>query len=276
MSEFRADLHCHSTFSDGSMSVEQLIDYASTQGLSGLSVTDHDTIAAYPMVQELGCQKNIAVIPGVEFSTHVHSHAVHILGYAFDIRNEGILAFCQAHQKRREERNRAILDRLKALKMPIFPQDFPITHGSIGRPHIAAAMMKRGYVESIQSAFRLYLREGAPGYVPGPRFSVEETIEVIHKAKGLVIIAHPHLVGDEMTIQHLLKLPFDGIEVFYARFNADKCRRWHEIALKKEWLITGGSDFHGDAKPSIALGSSWAPETSFNALITHYKGHSLD
>ncbi|MDP1836646.1 MAG: PHP domain-containing protein [Chlamydiales bacterium] len=272
MDELRADLHCHTTYSDGSSTPEQLIQHAAKIGLKGLSITDHDTIGAYPEAFQLAKQHNITIIPGVEFSTNHRTNPVHILGYSFDPTDKALLAFCEGHQKRREQRNQAILDRLAALGLPVTVEDFPASQGSIGRPHIAAGMVKRGYVDSIQDAFKKYLREGGSAYVAGPRFTVEETIDVIHAARGLAVIAHPHLVSDDATIKHLLTLKFDGIEVFYARFPRDRCDKWLNIANQKNWLVTGGSDFHGDAKPSIALGASWAPPATFQHLVDHYHG----
>ncbi len=273
MTEFRADLHCHSTYSDGSLSPLELIQLAIKKGLQGLSITDHDTIGAYPEAIVYGQQHHVTVIPGIEFSASHNGKPVHILGYAFDLNSPSIRALCNNHKTRRQQRNQAMMDRLAALEMPIDNADLPttITGGTIGRPHIASAMMKRGYVTSVQEAFKKYLREGGAAYVPGSRITIEETIQAIHDAKGLAVIAHPHLVADEQTITYLFNMPFDGIEAYYCLFPLDRCQRWLKAAQKRDWFITGGSDFHGDVKPNIPLGASWTPEATFQRLCDHHK-----
>lgn len=275
---FRADLHCHTTSSDGSATPEELVRLAKEIGLSGLSITDHDSVEAYkkaiPLAETLGIQ----MVSGVEFST-VHNYlSVHILGYAFPLNSTVIQSFCDKHQARRLKRNREILAKLAKQGMPISEEEImpstshedPQVKHTIGRPHIAAAMIKKGFVDSIQDAFKKYLGENKPCYAPGESFSTEETIEIIHQAGGLAVIAHPHLVDDRAILRQLFEMPFDGIECYYAKFPQDANLRWLEIAKKKNWLITGGSDFHGTIKPNIPLGASFVEETHFKALHQHF------
>lgn len=274
MTSFKADLHCHSTCSDGTVDPEGLVKLALQIGLKALSITDHDTIAAYskalPMADALG----LRMISGVEFSTVHRGVSVHLLGYSFDLRNEGIKHFCNKHQMRREKRNLEILDKLAAHNMPISMNDVKeaMGHapGTIGRPHIAQAMIRKGYVKSIEEAFKKYIGENRPCYAAGQHFGVEETIDIIHKAGGLAVIAHPHLVQNEGIIKNLLGMPFDGIECYYAKMHANQNTRWLDIAKEKNWLITGGSDFHGEVKALIPLGSSWVDQENFKPLEQHY------
>ena len=273
---FRADLHCHSTCSDGTYTPENLIRHAKEQNLNGLSITDHDTIDAYPIAIPIAKELGLPLISGAEFSAIQGEVSVHILAYAFDLNNPVIHQFCQRHQERRTRRNRLILEKLAQHQMPITEEEINLHTGNhvvhtIGRPHIALAMMKKGYVASVNDAFKKYLGEGKSCYASGESFSVEETIEVIHQAKGFAIIAHPHLLNDQRTFDKLLTLKFDGIEGNYANFNRDKNARWIRVGKKRDWIITGGSDFHGDVKPQIALGSSWVPEETFRFLENHYK-----
>lgn len=277
MSHFKADLHCHSTSSDGTVDPEGLVKLALQIGLSGLSITDHDTIDAYakalPMAEAFG----LRMISGVEFSTVHRNVSIHLLGYSFDLKNKDIQDFCKKHQKRREKRNLEILNLLEAHRMNITMKDVKeaMGHipGTIGRPHIALAMMKKGYVKSIEEAFRKYLGDGKCCYTPGTYFGVEETIDIIHKAGGYAVIAHPHLIQNEGILKNLLAMPFDGIECYYARMVTDQNTRWLEIAAKKNWLITGGSDFHGEVKANIPLGSSWIDQEHFKPLEIHYLKH---
>lgn len=262
---FRADLHCHTTCSDGSFTPEELVQLAAKFKLKGLSITDHDTIQAYsaaiPLCKELG----IELIPGAEFSSVLNDASIHILGYGIDIDSPKIIEFCNLHRQRRTNRNRAILEKLESLNMPISPDEIA-RKDTVGRPHIAQAMIKKGYVKSIQEAFKKFIGDGKPCYDPGKPFSVQETIDIIHEAHGVAVIAHPHLIPRKKTIKALLELNFDGIECYYGNFQANEHQKWVHMAHQKGWLITGGSDFHGDLKPGINLGCSWVNEEVFNKL----------
>lgn len=270
---FRADLHCHTTCSDGTLSPVEVVKLAAEIGLKGLSITDHDTIDAYETALPAAKDAGIELISGIEFSAAYRRTSVHILGYAFSLSDEHILAFCRRHQERREKRNQTILQLLAKNKMPITHEELlagfdPSTapRKTIGRPHIAQAMIRHGYVQSVQEAFSKYLKEGKPCYAAGEPFSVEETIDVIHRAKGIAVIAHPHLIEKGSTIRYLLQMNFDGLEAYYARLPAEQEEKWIKIGQEKGWLITGGSDFHGSVKPNIPLGCSWVNEQTFRLL----------
>lgn len=276
--EFRADLHCHTTSSDGSATPLELLHLAKELGLSGLSITDHDSVEAYKIATPIAKELGIKLVSGVEFST-VHKYlSVHILAYAFRLSSSEIHDFCNKHRERRLKRNRDILKKLAQKGMSIEEEEIfacayqtePEMKHTIGRPHIAQAMIKRGFVTSIQEAFKKYLGEDRPCYAPGESFSTKETIDIIHRAGGLAIIAHPHLIEDPVILKQLIEMPFDGIECYYAKFPQEASKRWLKIAEKKRWLITGGSDFHGTIKPNIPLGASFVCESHFNALHEHF------
>lgn len=275
MNEFRADLHCHTTCSDGSETPEQVIKLAVQSNLSAISITDHDTVAAYEKAIPLAKQTNIALLTGVEFSTGLQEISVHILGYGFDVNHPAITQLCKKHSERRMNRNLALLDLLDKHGMPLIYQDLidaiPIQDTSkgrsIGRPHIAFAMVKKRYVETPQEAFNKYLAEDRPCFIQGDYFTVEETIDAIHSAKGLAVIAHPHLIKNTALLNELLKKNFDGIECYYGKFPASAYTRWLKIAKHRNWLITGGSDFHGMAKPILTLGCSWIGQELFQNIL---------
>lgn len=260
----KADLHCHSLFSDGTFSPKELIDCAKETGLGGLSITDHDTIGAYPSAIPYAKEQGIKLITGIEFSATHQGISVHILGYGFSLSSPEINALCQQHKTRRAERNQAILDKLKKNNMPVDLADEE-TH-SIGRPHIAQAMIKKGYVASVEEAFKKYLGENKACYVQGNPISVEETLQVIHQGKGVAIIAHPHLIMQNRIVKELLKMPFDGLEAYYARFSKEQNQKWLQIAHNHNWIATGGSDFHGSVKPDIFLGCSTINQEVFTPL----------
>lgn len=272
MTDFRADLHCHSTCSDGTSSPSELVDLAKELNLKGLSITDHDTIAAYPAVLDYAQKNGIKMIPGVEFSSNHKGESVHILSYSYRMNDPEILKLTQRHIDRRRNRNLEILRLLEKHEMPIGLQIDHTDH-TIGRPHIAQAMVDKGYVDSIQEAFTKYIGDGKPCHARGAPISVEETLDIIHRAGGLAIIAHPHLIKSHRIIDALLQLPFDGIECHYARFLPRDEKPWIKIADKKGWLKTGGSDFHGTVKPGNPFGSSWVGEETFDILEKHYLNH---
>lgn len=282
MSFFRADLHCHSTCSDGSLSPVEIVQLAKQIGLSALSITDHDTIEAYKTAIPAAKEAGIDLMTGVEFSTTLNDVSVHILGYGFSADEQIIQTLCMQHTARRHDRNKQILKLLAKHGMPITEEELsavcPITEQpfqhSTGRPHIALAMMRKGYIDSVHNAFAKYLAEDKPCYAPGVSFNVEETLEAIHKAKGIAIIAHPHLQKSTKIIKKLLEMDFDGIECFYGNFPPQRHQKWIKIANHKNWLITGGSDFHGSIKPHIPLGCSWIDEEKFKALCLHLKNLS--
>jgi len=267
-SSFKADLHIHSTFSDGTCTPEEILDLAMKTGLQAVSITDHDSVAAYPKVIESAKEKGIIMITGVEFSAAYDEEPVHILGYGFDPENSVILSYCSQHTKRRRNRNREILELLAHHRLQIKEEDlFRIAKSeTIGRPHIALAMMEKGYVESINEAFKKYIGDGKCCYVPGVRFSVEETIDVIHHADGFAFIAHPHLIKKKKVIKKLLEMNFDGLEGRYARFTPKENEKWINLAREHSLMVSGGSDFHGDVKPHLSLGCSYTDEETFNIL----------
>lgn len=275
MNSFRADLHCHTTCSDGSLSPTEIIHLAKQIGLSALSITDHDSIEAYKTAIPLCSKLGIQLLIGAEFSTVLNGTSIHVLGYGFQLEHPSILLLCAKHTERRHNRNLAILELLAKYNMPISEEELKAACMStpqenirhcIGRPHIALAMVHKGYVETVQDAFNKFLGEGKTCYAQGIAFSVEETIEIIHQAKGLAVIAHPHLLKNSRITQKLLDMNFDGIECYYGKFPPQNHTRWLRIAKKKEWLITGGSDFHGAIKPFIPLGCSWIGEEQFQAI----------
>jgi len=278
MSEFRADLHCHTTCSDGTVKPDDMILLAKKTGLSGLSITDHDTIEAYDSLLELAKKEDLMLLPGIEISTMHKETSVHVLAYAFSLQNEEMKRFCEIHKEKRKQRNSLILEKLSKKNMILNEDDilnsFSLYSGKksnlIGRPHIALAMVQKGYVKDIQDAFRLYIGEGKACFVPGTYNSVEETIDLIHRVNGFAIIAHPHLVTVQSVLQDILKMPFDGIEAYYAKFSPAFEKRWVKLASKKNWMITGGSDFHGELKPLIPLGCSWVGKETFDILYQRY------
>lgn len=261
-----ADLHCHTNCSDGTFSPIELIQLAKKIGLKGLSITDHDTIDAYKIAVPAAKEAGLLLGTGVEFSCEFQGISLHLLGYDFDLKNPMVQQLCDRHRKRRESRNQAILQKLTEHGIPIsYEELLAKTQGrTIGRPHIAQIMVEKGYVRNLREAFNHYIGEGRKCYAPGEPFTVEEAIDVLHTAGGKAFVAHPQLLPEEFPVEALLKLPFDGLECYYSRLFK---KSWVEIAQAKEWLMSGGSDFHGSVKPEIELGCSGVDQETFHRIF---------
>lgn len=266
------DLHMHSTCSDGTLLPEELIILAAEKGLKGISITDHDSLNAYPDAFIHGKKHQITVIPGIELSCHFKDKSTHILGYSFDYKHPSLTALCERHKMRRVNRNLEILNKLRSLEIDISEEELNANaSGAVGRPHIAKILVQRGLVADIADAFKIYLGEGKKAYCPGETFSVEEAIQVIHEAKGFVVLAHPHLHYSHAFVRELLdNHTFDGIECEYAIMPKSKNAPWSNLAKQRNLLITGGSDFHGAIKPMIPLGSATVQEDQIMPLITRF------
>lgn len=265
----RADLHCHSTCSDGQHTPSELLQLAKEAGLFALSITDHDTLGAYTAALfEEAQQLGLRLYVGVELSTLLKKTPIHILGYGVDL-GEEILHFCKKQRERRNARNRAILGKFSRFSIIIKEEELKsLGERTIGRPHIAHILVKRGIVPSIQQAFDRFLGEGKPCFAPGTSLTPLEAIEAIHSAKGKAFIAHPHLIRNEGSVQKLLSLPFDGIECYYARLHGHE-KKWLKCAAERGWLVSGGSDFHGSFKPHMRLGSSWTSEEDVEKIFRY-------
>lgn len=272
MNLFKADMHCHSNFSDGVSTPFELIALCHELGLQGLSITDHDSIAAYRDANLfLWAEKHcVRLCPGVEISSISRGKNIHVLAYAFPLPNPILQELCAQYEKNRRNRNVAILSRLEKIGFYMNIEEltaaFPLA--VIGRPHIAKLLVKKGYIDTVQKAFRQFLGETGSCYVPLQSPSTGEVIEVIHAAGAKAFLAHPHLIKHKSILRYLLTLPFDGIECYYARFPNEQVQYWKRIATQRNMLISGGSDYHGLNVEYNLLGSSWVNEEDFSRIIS--------
>ena len=264
--DFKADMHMHSTCSDGLLSPLELLEKAANIGLSGLSITDHDTVDAYTPELFLEAEKKgLILCPGVEFSCQLNGMNIHILGYGFNVHDPELVNLCARHQQRRKDRNRRILKKLRTKGILIEEEELESFReaGVIGRPHIASLMIKKGFVTTIKQAFNQFLGDGRSCFDAGASFSIDETVKILRGAQGKAFIAHPHLVKKGKTLKELLKKNLDGIECYYGIFSKKDNQKWLDLAHEKQWLVSGGSDFHGDTKPYNRLGSSYVDKETF-------------
>jgi 3',5'-nucleoside bisphosphate phosphatase len=261
MSTGPIDLHTHTTYSDGSASVDQLIELAATMHASAVSITDHDTVAAVSEARVAADRFGIEFVPGVEISAEYSPGTMHILGYCFDDQAVALVAKLDELRIAREQRNPQIADRLRLLGFDITYDEVAMLAGNkvVGRPHFARAMIEKGYVSSVQDAFDRFLKKGAPAYVEKARLSPSEAISLIQAAGGVAVLAHPYQLKlssyeevDDL-IGELAELGLDGIEAVYSRHSEAQRASYSEIAKRHHLLITGGSDYHGSYKPDIDI-----------------------
>jgi predicted metal-dependent phosphoesterase TrpH len=248
----RADLHTHTTASDGMFPPETNVRLAKEAGLAAIAITDHDTIAGIPEALRAGDVYGMVVVPGVELSTWTGDKDIHILGYGYALDDARWLERLQSLRQTRNRRNERILANLERLGMPITPEELAAAAGkterkdkSVGRPHIAQAMLDKGYVSDLREAFDRWLGEGLPAYERQSQLSSVEAISWIQEAGGTAIIAHPGLYEDDATVLALLDGGADGLEAFHSEHHPDEERRYAEWAASRGKLVTGGSDFHG-------------------------------
>lgn len=273
MLNFRADLHSHTYFSDGSSSPEALLRLAKDSNLQGLSITDHDNVEAYEEALPIAKELDIKLLPGIELSAYHGKHSIHILGYGFDLKNEALLSTCHELAEARTAGNRLVLDKLKRHGFNISEEELTqtFTHRTLGRPHIAQLMVQKGYVPNVKAAFSDYLGDKAPCARGALKvLSVADTISLIHQAGGLAVLAHPYHLKHKKLIHTLLNLDckFDGIETFYGLMPPHLEKPVVEFALFHKLIMTGGSDFHGDMTPHLRLGCSFTPEETFNKFYS--------
>ena len=253
------DLHSHTKASDGEWTAAQLVQAAVEADLTALAITDHDTVASYHEACRLAASTRLKIIPGVEVSSEFNGQSLHLLGYFVDPDDQVFSARLGEIQAAREARTPKMLARLVALGMPLAQEDVSAeADGVVGRPHIAAAMVKRGYCSSIPEAFDRFLADGKPAYERKDRVLPRDAIRWIHEAGGIAVIAHPRSLKGRMRgvsygsiIGSLALDGLDGVECYYSSHNERTRNELMRVAARMNLCITGGSDFHG---PTVRAG----------------------
>ncbi len=243
----RADLHMHTCFSDGVLSPSELVRTARRHGIHGLAVTDHDSVAGVPEAVVAGKKYGVEIITGVELSVSVAGCEVHLLGYLFDPDYKPFEERLKEVRADRADRAVKMISRFQDLGIEI---ELPVAAAdkgtvSVGRPHLAAALMKGGYVESYKDAFARYLKDGGPAHVAKAPFPAEEALSLIHAAGGIGVLAHPASWVSDDTVLALVRAGLDGIEIVHPSHPVGLVRHYQAIARQHFLIETGGSDFHG-------------------------------
>lgn len=256
------DLHVHSTYSDGTYTPEELIALAKERKLSHIALTDHDTVEGIPYALEAAKDSGVTVIPGVELSSEYGKTDIHVVGLGIDYKNPEFIRYLKQFQEDRTARNIKMCQKLADAGFDISYDEIVADDPDavITRCHIAKQMAKKGYVNQLWDAFKTYIGDDCPYFVPREKFTPMQAVELIKKADGTAVLAHPllyHMTHEQLCelIEQLKPAGLDAIEAIYsANYHGDEAYV-RSLAKKYELAISGGSDFHGANKPNIALGT---------------------
>lgn len=260
------DLHSHTNESDGSCPPLELVDRALRMGLEALAISDHDTFAGYDQALEPARRYGLDLVCGIELSTRSETErrqfSVHLLAYFLkEPPTQEFRKWLEEMLANRRDRNRRLIEKLQSLGIDIELAEVESLGRTLaGRPHFARLLVRKGYVATSEEAFRKYLGEAAPSFVERYGPDIATGIDRIRAAGGLPVVAHPVRLGfrdtteEEMYIAKLRGMGLRGIEVYHSDQGPQHVARYAALAAKYDLLITGGSDFHGDAKPRIELG----------------------
>jgi len=286
------DLHTHTTASDGLLSPTALVELASARGLRILGITDHDSTGGVEEALQAAAEQNVEVWPGVEISTDVPGAEVHLLGYFVDLHDNTFQRTLRALRDGRRDRAHRMVERLAQLGIPVeWSRVVELAGtGAIGRPHVAQAMVEKGYVRSVTEAFDLYLGRKGPAYIERYKLTPDQAAELVRQAGGLPVLAHPVIVGAEISgaeaateprlpphieqaLPGLIRHGLVGIEAYYPDYPAALTDFLLDLAAQQGLVATGGSDFHGGGL-SADLGSVYVPWEAVEGLrrLRTYRG----
>lgn len=268
-----ADLHLHSHYSDGLLTPAQMVDGAVEAGLAAMALTDHDTLDGLPEATR-HVPPGVEFLPGVELSCVYRGREIHLLAYGVDPGDEDLRAFLAGFQQKRRERAARMVSRLERQGIPmtydellaIAAESGPGGGTSLGRPHVAEALVRHGAAVDIDDAFRKYLRRGKPGWVSKACIPAVDAIALVHSRAAVIVIAHPALNLAETELVRLVGEGLDGIEVWHPKHAPGQVRRLEALARQAGVIPTGGSDYHGPGRTKHEIGSSGVPSSTVEAL----------
>ena len=275
----KVDLHIHSTMSDGKFSPADIVRKAAAAGLNTISLSDHDSVNGIPAALETARTfPALRVIPGVEISTDVEHGEIHVLGYFIDYTNTAFEEKLQKMRDSRVERARSMVEKLRGLGKKIeWARVQELATGStIGRPHIAQALLEKGYISNFREAFERYIGRDGPAYVEREKMTPAEAVKLINETGGLPVFAHPLTFTDfEKMTGELYEAGLTGIEVYYKYSTPGDISRVLALARKYQLIPTGGSDFHGIEPNEVQIGGVDVPEESAERLYSLAKQRGL-
>ena len=256
----RIDLHIHSTASDGTCTPAEIAALAARQGLAAVALTDHDTVLGYPELAEAAASLGLETVPGIEISTK-YGGAVHILGYYIDPHSPALEPVLNWVVHDRDERNEKMCALMAADGLPVSYEDMKRRFGEvIGRPHFADILVELGLASSVRDAFDRYVEKGQKYYLPRNFLSIERSIEIIREAGGVPVLAHPFQyklddAGLRELIEHCMESGLQGMECRYSGYSVEQSKYLGRLAEEYGLIKTGGSDFHGENKKHISIGT---------------------
>ncbi len=276
------DLHTHSIYSDGNATPAELITLALDNGLTGLALTDHDTVEGTGEIQRLGKEADITIISGVEISTRHRETTLHLLGYDIDPDAPLLHQWLRPLQEGRINRNRNILTSLNELGIKITAEEVESISGcgQTGRPHIAQLLVNKGAVPNIDQAFRMFLAKNKPAWHGRFCYTTIEAISMIHQVGGIAVLAHPGPIDPAIRVQssiirELALHGLDGLEIFYPSHTRKMRKKLHTLAERHGLIATGGSDYHGHTRPTRGLAGKTTgfcpPDSIVEAILTRKK-----
>ncbi len=268
----QADLHLHSTASDGRLSPAELVQKSVEAGLTIIALTDHDSVnGIVPALETAKTFPNLRVIPGVEISTNIPKGEMHVLGYFIDYTHPELETTLKKMRNSRQERMQGMIAKLRGLGLSIEWERVKEIAGSstMGRPHLAQAMLEKGYIPSLKEAFTKYIGWGKPAYVERDKMTPQEAVELILQANGLPVLAHPLTPNDpEAMVIELKASGLVGIETYYDGYTTEEINRLLSLAQRYGLIATGGSDYHGlDTTTETMIGGANVPIASAEQLI---------
>ncbi len=266
------DLHIHSTASDGRFSPAEIVRKSAEAGLSVIALADHDTVdGIVPALEAARAFPQLRMIPAVEINTDVPKGEAHVLGYFIDYTNPELQATLTRMRDSRQTRAQGMISKLKNLGLTIEWERVKeiAGGGSIGRPHIAQAMLEKGYIASIKEAFTKYIGWGGPAHVKREKITPVDAVEIILRADGLPVLAHPPTINNPETLIIELKASgLVGIEAYYDGYTAEEIDKLVSLANRYGLITTGGSDYHGlDDSTETMIGGADVPIESAEKLI---------
>lgn len=253
MLDERADLHMHSTYSDGNLTPEEIVRHARRAGLQAIALTDHDTVLGLPAAMEEGRTAGVEIVPGIELSTHSDHWDIHILGYFIDPQDDELNRQLDRFREERIKRAERMVKRLnhRGIGVTMEMVMAEAGHGSVGRPHVADAMVKAGLADSVNQVFRDYIGYNGIAYEAKFEVAPEAGIELIHQAGGVAFLAHPSLQMPEKAVLRMIQGGLDGIELDHPYVSEAARSHYRRMVVQYGLLESGGSDCHGRSDPPL-------------------------
>lgn len=264
------DLHVHTNYSDGLSDPAKVVENAVKLNISGIAITDHDSVDGIEeAINESKKYRDIEIIPGIELGCIYKNEEVHILGLYIDYKDNEIINITKKLRDGRAKRGIEMVKRINELDMELTIDDVKefSRDNYIGRPHIARALMKKGYVSNLQEAFTRYLERGKPAYAERYTLSIEDAIILIKRLGGISSLAHPGLLKNTAIIDYCIEKGIQGIECIHSKHDKVQTRTFKKIAMKNKLLVTGGSDCHGEENASgLLLGKYGIDQEEMNRI----------